>query len=52
MSDELFKKIREGDESEARELFENMKQGTLRSAMVAIMARNNSHGIGQHVNAE
>lgn len=52
MSDELFKKIREGNEDEARELFESMRETSLRGAIVAIMARNNSHGIGWHANAE
>lgn len=47
MSD-LFDEIRHGDEQEAREKFERLQKTALRGAAVAIIGRNNSHGIGKH----
>lgn len=47
--EELFRKIREAEEEEAKEIFENMLQGVLRGAVVAIMARNFSHNAGPHM---
>ena len=48
MSQELFKKIREGDEEEARKIFDNLMATNMRGTAVAIMARNFSHGVGKH----
>lgn len=49
MSDELFEKIRNGSEEEAREALDNLRKTSMQSAAVAIMMRNLSHGAGLHV---
>jgi hypothetical protein len=47
--DELFKKIREGSEEEAREAYNRMRKNNLRHAALAIITRNLSHNAGAHV---
>lgn len=49
MRDELFDAIRNEDEAEAREKLNKLRETAIRGAIMAIMARNNSHGIGEHV---
>lgn len=43
----IFRTIREGDEGKARELCEQLKRNSVKMAVLAIMARNFSHGIGK-----
>ena len=47
--DDLFDEIRGGDEEEARKKLKRLQKTALRGAAVAIISRNNSHGIGKHV---
>ncbi len=49
MKDKLFDAIRSGSEEEAHETFNNLHETAVRGAVMAIMARNNSHSIGKHV---
>jgi hypothetical protein len=44
--EELLDKIRNGDETEAREIVENLQKAALKGAVVSIVSRNMSHGIG------
>jgi hypothetical protein len=47
MSEELFKKIREGSEEEAREAYESFLRNSLKGAVVGIVSRNFSHNVGK-----
>jgi hypothetical protein len=47
--DSLFDNIRNAPEEEAREKYDNLKKTALRGAALAIISRNFSHGIGQHI---
>jgi hypothetical protein len=49
MSDELFKKIRESSEEDAREAYDLMRKNSIKSMVLAIMTRNLSHGLGSHI---
>jgi hypothetical protein len=49
MEDELFRKIREGSDEEARKAYNNMRKNNLRHAILAIITRNLSHGLGHHL---
>lgn len=49
MTDELFKKIRKGNEEEARKVYENLRGTTMRGVAVAIMMRNFSHNLGAKI---
>jgi hypothetical protein len=46
-TDDLFKKIREGDKEDSREVFDNLIKGHLRGAIVSIISRNFSHSLGK-----
>lgn len=45
--DEIFRAIREGSEEEARKLCEQLAENANRAAVLAILARNFSHGLGR-----
>lgn len=54
--EELFQLIRHGNNAEANEAFaelqerkERLLRNSIKAAVVAIAARNNSHGIGPHL---
>lgn len=47
--EDLFKKIREGNEEDSREIFEDMMRGQLKGAAVAIISRNFSHSLGSEI---
>ncbi|MFZ2225962.1 MAG: hypothetical protein WA064_05140 [Candidatus Moraniibacteriota bacterium] len=49
MDDELFDKIRNGSEEDAREAYKNMRKNSLKHAVIAIITRNLSHGLGRHL---
>lgn len=49
MSNELFKKIRESSEEEARKAYDLMRKNSIKHAVLAIMTRNLSHGLGSHL---
>ncbi len=44
---DTFEKIRKGDEAVAKKICRNLQNTALRGAVVAIVSRNNSHGIGE-----
>jgi hypothetical protein len=46
--DDLYERIKNGNETEAKELLDNIYKGTMRSCIAAIMARNLSHSLGSH----
>ena len=46
--DELFDAIRNGNEEDAREKYEKLRETALRGAILAIINRNNSHNLGKH----
>ncbi len=47
MDMDMFEKIRKGDEAVAKKICRNLQNTALRGAVVAIVSRNNSHGIGE-----
>jgi hypothetical protein len=49
VDDELFDKIRNGSEEDARKAYNNMRKNSLKHAVIAIITRNLSHGLGRHL---
>ncbi len=47
--DEVYRKLREGSDEEAREVYKTLMNNALRSAVAAIASRNFSHNIGENI---